>query len=166
METSDVAIVPAKKPVIKKHLITGRGNGAIAKSRKELALLLTKWDCDPAEVACRIIKCVLPCGVCFGTGRTPYLKSSSAILPGDESEQKAQIKTLSPHEIGTRVCQSCFGTRREHSSPELVLAAAKMLINKLMGDISHVTISDPDGGPVQVDHVIRLVRPDGNVRVI
>lgn len=78
---------------------SGRKKGSVNKSTEDIMQKLARLGCDPMEGMAIIALNRLPCGVCRGKGKTPY--------------------KLPDGGIGTRTCESCYGTLYENCSPEL-----------------------------------------------
>lgn len=80
----------------------------------------------------------LPCNVCFGTGKTKY-KVEGVI-----------------HE---RLCESCYGSLREHISPETRVKAASELAQYLASKRKQVDHTNSDGSmrPIWVVNVAQEI---------
>ncbi len=77
----------------------GRKLGTPNKATEDINQKLQRLGCDPIEGMSVIALNKLPCGVCRGKGKTPY--------------------KLPDGGIGSRTCESCYGTLFENCSPEL-----------------------------------------------
>jgi hypothetical protein len=89
----------------------GRAKGTPNKSTVELRERIASLGCDPFEFMALIATNKLPCGVCRGSGKTPYRTPKG--------------------QIAKRVCESCYGSLLEKCDPDLRLTAARELAQYL-----------------------------------
>jgi hypothetical protein len=89
---------------------------------------------SPFETLFLIARNQLPCSKCRGTGRTKYWKPL----------KKGQIVP----EIGSRICESCYGDKLERLSPETILKAASELGQYESPKKKAIEVTGEDGGPI------------------
>jgi hypothetical protein len=82
----------------------------------------------------------LPCGVCRGKGKTPYKMENG--------------------EIGTRKCESCYGTLFEACSPELRGKMCAELAQYVGAKRKAIEVSGPEGGAVDLKATVLYVNPE------
>ena len=111
----------------------GRTKGVPNKDAVSLQEKLSRVGCDPILGMATIALNNLPCGVCRGEGRTRYglpegqhTECDDALcLDNRAKDQPAKdfwcvwCSNTGMRNIGTRTCQSCYGTLFEACSPEL-----------------------------------------------
>lgn len=122
----------------------GREKGKPNRATLEISERLARLKCDTISGLAKIALRDVPCGVCFGKGRTKYK------LPTGEGE---------PQRIGERVCESCFGTLKERISPETSLKAYSELAQYEHPKRKAIEHSNPDGS-LQPSWVIVEPGPD------
>jgi hypothetical protein len=114
----------------------GRVAGTPNKTPFDAYVAAHKHNCNPFEVLAIAANGDMPCCVCFGTGRTKYMLDGA---------------------IHERECQSCYGTLREHISPETRVKAASELAQYLASKRKQVDNISSDGSmrPVWVVNIAR-----------
>ncbi len=117
----------------------GRQKGSGNKHTATLRERIARFNCDPFEVLADIANGNLDCGVCLGAGKTRY----QAAADGDRTFE--------------RVCQSCYGSKRERISPAERGKAAAELAQYIEAKRKAVEHTGIDGGPIEHEHVIRFV---------
>ena len=77
--------------------------------------IMHRLNCDPIEGMCRIALNDIECGTCRGKLHTKY------ILPDGQHAKDCPGTSVdcTCGGVGTRICQSCFGTGMECIAPEL-----------------------------------------------
>jgi hypothetical protein len=94
----------------------GRAKGTPNRRTQDIQEKLARIGCDPIRGMAEIALNRLPCGVCRGELKTKYL------MP--QGNHTTECRTANSAEctcegIGTRICQSCYGSGWEACSPEL-----------------------------------------------
>lgn len=114
----------------------GRQKGTPNKVNAAVSEKLARWKCDPFHVLAKIAMGDLPCGTCYGKGRTKF-QSGSSDFPGE------------------RICQSCWGSRRERITTAERSRAAAELTEFVAAKRKAVEVTGADGGPL--DMVLEVV---------
>ncbi len=117
----------------------GRPKGALNKVNMALKERISKFGCDPFEVLAQMANGKLPCGRCFGKGKTRFQPANG--------EDRTSVRT----------CQSCWASGYEHISPKDRGWAAGELAGYLECKRKAVEHSGADGGPIDHKHEIVLV---------
>lgn len=92
--------------------------GTPNKRTQETAEKLARLGCDPITGMAHIAMNKLPCGVCRGELKTRYKLAEGVHTP----ECRQTLGPCGPctcEGVGTRICQSCYGSGWEACSPEL-----------------------------------------------
>ncbi len=128
----------------KGHKTGGRRKGSGNKNTATLRERIMNFGCDPFAVLADIAKGELDCGVCLGKGKTRYQAAGDA-------ERSFE-----------RICQSCYGSKRERISPAERGKAAAELAQYLEAKRKAIEHSGPEGGPVQARVTVEFVgaRPE------
>ncbi len=98
---------------------SGRPKGSPNKLTLTVQETLARLGVNPLEGMSTIACNELPCGVCRGTGKSFYK------LPAGQHASDCDGSVIAPatlchcEGIGTRKCESCYGTLFEACSPEL-----------------------------------------------
>ncbi len=118
----------------------GRVAGVPNKTPFDAYTACHKYNCNPFQIMAQVALGDLPCNVCLGTGRTKYMTNG---------------------EIHERTCESCYGSLKEHVSPETRNKAAAELAQYLASKRKQVDLTNSDGSmrPVWVINVPAEVAP-------
>lgn len=108
----------------------GKKKGFIDNTQQHIQELCARLDVDTMEVQIRIAKGDIPCGTCFGKGKTYY---------SDETGKKH-----------TRECQSCHGTLREKVNTDQRFKAAADINQYLYRKLKAIELTGAEGGPVEM----------------
>lgn len=106
---------------------------------------------SPFDTMFLIARNMLPCGKCRATGRTKYWKPT----------KKRQLVP----EMGTRICESCYGDKLERLGPETILKAAAELAQYEAPKRKAIEVTGENGGPVTacIELIVRkAAHGDGN----
>lgn len=117
----------------------GATKGPISQQAKNVAERLNIVGCDPFDILAKIAMGTLPCGVCFGMGKTRY-----------QAGKDRQFE---------RTCQSCYGSALEHLSPGDRMRAAAELAQYLEPKRKAIEVAGTGGGPIQSRHEFVAVTP-------
>lgn len=102
----------------------GRVAGTPNKTPFDAFVAAHKYSCNPFEILCMAALGDMPCNVCLGKGRTKYK------IDG---------------EIHERTCESCYGSLKEHISPETRVKAASELAQYLAAKRKQIDNISSDG---------------------
>ncbi len=99
--------------------------GKVTQGQASVRERLERLGCDLIQYLALTVKNEVPCGVCRGTGKTKF-------QAGNDN-------------IGTRVCQSCWGSKLERLKPSERADAAGLLMKYCYSTMQSVEVSNPDG---------------------
>ena len=159
----------------------GRQAGVIPKAKIiELTAkdILAKCGLDPIAAMARIAEGDVPCGVCFGKGRTKFQPAhrkqtricqtcdgKGVFRPAHRPDEAEPIpcptcggepyRNEPENKLAERTCQSCYGSGKENVSPELRGKMLTELANYVHPKLKAVEHTGKDGGPI--DNTMRLV---------
>lgn len=135
----------------------GRSAGTPNKVTLSVQEKLARLNYDPHLGMERIASNELPCGVCRGSGKSFY-----KLAPGAHAEDcdgsVIPSKMLCHCEgIGTRKCESCYGTLFEACSPELRGKMHAELAQYVAPKRKAIEVTGEDGGPLKHSHEIEFI---------
>ena len=113
---------------------SGRKKGVKDKKKVEFetaSQILERMNMCPIERMARMADGDVPCGVCFGKGKTLWQAGKK------------------PDDLRERICQSCYGSCKEKISPELRQRCLAELANYKHAKLKAVEHTGPAGGPIQ-----------------
>lgn len=118
----------------------GRKRGSPNKKSAAIRERLLELGCDHVEYLALTVNNQIECGICRGTGKTPF-------QPRAGSKSK-----------GVRICQSCWGSKLERLRPSERQQAATDLLKFTHPTLKAVEVTGGDGGPIQ--HRVKVVYVD------
>jgi len=125
----------------------------------DVAQKLARASCDPILGMATIAMNELPCGVCRGSGKSFYKLPPE--FHASDCTKVLDDQGLCPCQgIGTRVCESCFGTLYEACSPEIrgkMYAELAHYVHSKRAQLNHTT-SDGSMRPIWVVNVAQEVK--------
>ncbi len=119
----------------------GRSKLRPTKSRQAVIDRLEALGCDLVHYLALTVSNKVPCGVCRGEGKTKF-------QAGNDN-------------IGTRVCQSCWGSKLERLKPSERADAAGLLMKYCYPAMQSIEVSNPDGTLRPSWEVVILEAKDG-----
>lgn len=130
-----------------RHPLAGRKKGQKTKVKIEFETatqVLERMGLNPTERMAQMANGDVPCGVCFGKGKTRWQPRRRKALEGLELEEQPEADTTKE-----RTCQSCYGSGKEQVSPELRGKMLEALSRKVHPDLKAIEHSGAGGGPIQ-----------------
>ena len=120
------------KPVNRGNAGKGRPKGSKNRNLSEVSEILARLNCNPFEGMAFIAEGDVPCGVCKGKGRTKFQPHQGSDDPGE------------------RICQSCWGSKKEKISPQLRGEMYKALAKYVKPELKAIEVTGADGGAIEM----------------
>lgn len=130
---------------------SGRQKGVPTKAKIEFetaSQVLEKIGLNPIERQARMADGDVPCGVCFGKGKTKFQPKRRKPKPGTDP-LAFDFEDVDQHEsLSERTCQSCYGSGREQISPELRQRCLSDLAKYVYPTLKQIEHTGPAGEPL------------------